>query len=163
MRNEFEKAKAAYGTGAYDDATLEFLFPELKEPQGDKILQTIEDIIRFYGKTQGEWLGGLDMDTLVFHLREAFEAKNNISSPKLTDLELIGQIIGELKANQALHPLYYVRYETLIEYLQNLLRVSHWKPSEEQMNHLELAIDNTNPNSVLARNLQSLYNDLKKL
>lgn len=43
MRNEFEKAKAAYGTGAYDDATLEFLFPELKEPQGDKILQTIDN------------------------------------------------------------------------------------------------------------------------
>ena len=30
-----ETAKAAYGTGAYDDATLEFLFPELKESEDE--------------------------------------------------------------------------------------------------------------------------------
>ena len=37
MDNAFEKARAAYGTGAYDDATLEFIFPELKESEDERI------------------------------------------------------------------------------------------------------------------------------
>lgn len=31
-----EKARAAYGTGAYDDATLEFIFPQIKESEEEK-------------------------------------------------------------------------------------------------------------------------------
>lgn len=42
MDNAFEKARAAYGTGAYDDATLEFLFPQLKESEDERI---VEDLI----------------------------------------------------------------------------------------------------------------------
>ena len=29
----FKKAKSAYGTGAYDDATMEFLFPEFNKKE----------------------------------------------------------------------------------------------------------------------------------
>ena len=45
MDNAFEKARAAYGTGAYDDATLEFIFPELKESEDEKIIKWIASYI----------------------------------------------------------------------------------------------------------------------
>lgn len=38
-----ERARAAYGTGAYDDATLEFLFPQLKESEDEKIRKALID------------------------------------------------------------------------------------------------------------------------
>ena len=41
----FKLAKAAYGTGAYDDATLEFLFPELEESEDEKIRKWIASYI----------------------------------------------------------------------------------------------------------------------
>lgn len=41
MHTIFEKARAAHGTGAYDDATLEFLFPELKESEDERIRKAI--------------------------------------------------------------------------------------------------------------------------
>ena len=41
MDNAFERARAAYGTGAYDDATLEFLFPQLKESEDERIMKAI--------------------------------------------------------------------------------------------------------------------------
>ena len=41
MDNAFEKARAAYGTGAYDDATLEFLFPQLKESEDERIVKDL--------------------------------------------------------------------------------------------------------------------------
>lgn len=41
MDNAFERARAAYGTGAYDDATLEFLFPQLKESRNEQIRKAI--------------------------------------------------------------------------------------------------------------------------
>ena len=41
MDNAFERARAAYGTGAYDDATLEFLFPQLKESRDEQIRKAI--------------------------------------------------------------------------------------------------------------------------
>ena len=39
----FDRAKAAYGTGAYDDVTLEFIFPELKESEDERIRKELED------------------------------------------------------------------------------------------------------------------------
>lgn len=40
----------------------------------NEAMKAIESIIRVYGKTQGEWIAGYDMDTLVVHLRKAFAA-----------------------------------------------------------------------------------------
>lgn len=37
--------------------------------------KVIEDVIRVYGKTQGEWVGGYDVDTLIVNLRRAFNKK----------------------------------------------------------------------------------------
>lgn len=48
MNNEaFERAKSAYGTGAYDDATMEFIFPQLRESEDEKIRKEIIEVLRF--------------------------------------------------------------------------------------------------------------------
>ena len=135
-KNVFEHAKSAYGTGAYDDYTLEQLFPQLKETEDERIRKTlidalktsksvgelkfilpeptrkdciaylekqkeekldsirikckehderreeirvteiIESIVRVYGKTQGEFIAGYDIDTLIHWVREAFDCLN---------------------------------------------------------------------------------------
>lgn len=52
--------------------------------EDERIREAIESTIRVYGKTQGEWIGGYDMDTLVVHLREAFSTleKQKEQKPK---------------------------------------------------------------------------------
>ena len=42
---------------------------------GTNVEKVIEDVIRVYGKTQGEWVGGYDIDTLIVNLRRAFNKK----------------------------------------------------------------------------------------
>lgn len=51
---------------------FEVFAPELAENEDERIRKAIESVIRVYGKTQGEWIAGYDMDTLVVHLRDAF-------------------------------------------------------------------------------------------
>lgn len=41
-----ERAKATYGTGEYDDATLEFLFPQLKKSEEQQKIDNIIDVLR---------------------------------------------------------------------------------------------------------------------
>ena len=48
------------------------LVPDLRESEDERIRKAIEDIIHVYEKTQGEWIAGYDIDTLVVHLRDAF-------------------------------------------------------------------------------------------
>lgn len=68
-----ERLRQLYSdTNAENKAALECLIPELKESEDERIMKAIESIIRVYGKTQGEWIAGYDMDTLVVHLRDAF-------------------------------------------------------------------------------------------
>ena len=62
------------------------LIPELRKSEYERIREVIEVAIRVYGKTQGEWIGGYDMDTLVVHLREAFGAlEKQKENPKSAD------------------------------------------------------------------------------
>ena len=51
MNNAFERARAAYGTGAYDDATLEFLFPQLKESEDERIRKWLVGYFTRIGKS----------------------------------------------------------------------------------------------------------------
>lgn len=41
-----QKAKAAYGSGAYDDTTMEFIFPELRESEDERIRRTL---VEYFG------------------------------------------------------------------------------------------------------------------
>lgn len=44
----FDRAKSAYGTGAYDDLTLEFIFPELRKSEDEKIRKFLIDYFTSY-------------------------------------------------------------------------------------------------------------------
>ena len=46
-REAFERARSVYGTGAYDDATLEFVFPQLKESEDERITRAINNMLPF--------------------------------------------------------------------------------------------------------------------
>jgi len=70
MDNAFEKARAAYGTGAYDDATLEFLFPQLKESEDERIRKHIIDIIRDNAKSKR-----IPCDAEIAYLKKLKEQK----------------------------------------------------------------------------------------
>lgn len=59
-------------SGTEFETALRELIHELRESEDERIRKAIESIIRVYGKTQGEWIAGYDMDTLVIHLRNAF-------------------------------------------------------------------------------------------
>ena len=59
--------------------------------EDERVLQLIEDVIRVYGKTQGEWIGGYDMDSLIFHLRKIKSLRPQPSwKPSKEQLEALG-------------------------------------------------------------------------
>ena len=59
--------------------------------EDERVLQLIEDVIRVYGKTQGEWIGGYDMDSLIFHLRKIKSFRPQPSwKPSKEQLEALG-------------------------------------------------------------------------
>lgn len=62
---------------------------ERKESEDERIREAIESIIRVYGKTQGEWIAGYDMDTLVVHLRDAFAYLERQKEQKPTAEEVL--------------------------------------------------------------------------
>lgn len=62
---------------------------ERKESEDERIREAIESIIRVYGKTQGEWIAGYDMDTLVVHLRDAFAYLERQKEQKPTTEEVL--------------------------------------------------------------------------
>lgn len=71
-REEAIRRIKAWNLDPDDMEVLSAVVPELAESEDERIRKAIESIIRVYGKTQGEWIAGYDMDTLVVHLRNAF-------------------------------------------------------------------------------------------
>ena len=67
----------------------------------NKVMKVIEGAIRVYGKTQGEWIAGYDMDTLVVHLRNAFASLEKLkeASKAIEAVEKIDKYIDEHLAN----------------------------------------------------------------
>ena len=68
MDNAFERARAAYGTGAYDDATLEFLFPQLKESEDERIRKHIIEILNSLPGCY--WYGQKEKDDTIAYLEK---------------------------------------------------------------------------------------------
>ena len=115
-----------------------------KESEDERIRKAIEGTIRVYGKTQGEWLCGYDMDTLVVHLREAFGAlkKQKEQQPaewSEEDKRMIDNIIyclprmatGTIEMLPSLAKQYALCLKSLFP---------SWKPSEQEKGALRTAI-----------------------
>lgn len=47
-KNALAHARQAYGSGAYDDATLEAIFPELRESEDEKIRKELKGAFEVY-------------------------------------------------------------------------------------------------------------------
>ena len=78
MDNAFERARAAYGTGAYDDATLEFLFPQLKESEDERIRKAM--LQHFKNKTKEKWCN-IPVKDIISWLEKQKEHQNNSDAP----------------------------------------------------------------------------------
>ena len=69
-----ERAKAAYGTGAYDDATLEFIFPQLCETEDERIREHIVEILDSLPGCY--WYGQKEKDDSLAWLEKQKEPRN---------------------------------------------------------------------------------------
>lgn len=114
--------------------------------------KVIEDVICVYGKTQGEWVGGYDVDTLIVNLRRAFNKKEQ--KPEEWSEE------DEKWMKLAIQSCEMCGNPVTASWLKSL-RPS-WKPSEEQMYALGAVVKGYEGGGIGER-LKELYEQLKKL
>ena len=133
---------------------MDEVFPELKESEDERIRKAIESIIRMYGKTQGEWITGYDMDTLVVHLRDAFTYLEKQKDSKVVKFDhdreqkpaewseedelMISACIAFIQDEKFKG---YERSYECIDWLKSLRPQPHWKPSEKEIEALSWAIN----------------------
>jgi len=143
MDNAFERARAAYGTGAYDDATLEFLFPQLKESRDEQIRKAM--LQHFKNKTKEKWCN-IPVKDIISCLE-----KQEWSEEDEDKLEQCIRIVSGWEGD----------YDIVKSPYSNFLKSLRpsWKPSKEQMNALQNAVALAAGNKVLA----GLYEQLKQL
>ena len=80
------------------------------------------------------------------------------------DEQILLGVIFELEANKSEAPEYdYKTYDKFIDWLESLKERCTWKPSEEQMNALDSTLQYSQVSHDSYEQLNSLYNDLKKL
>ena len=178
----FDRAKAAYGTGAYDDATLEFLFPELKVSEDERMINGLQGFLSAFGSdyfgTDGwqkfdDWLERqkeqkpADGKELLYVSNKSYnigyrdgkrEAEQKPADWSEADEEMLDAMI-DIVSNSPYEPL--CPREGMFAWLKSL-RPS-WKPSEEQMKALRRASTNEYVSAEQFDILVSLYAQLKKL
>ena len=72
----FDKAKAAYGTGAYDDATLEFLFPDLKVSEDERMVRALISGFENWKSNGNLTFNLIDVDDILAYLERQKEPKS---------------------------------------------------------------------------------------
>lgn len=141
---------------------------EKKESEDERIREAIESIIRVYGKTQGEWIAGYDMDTLVVHLRDAFAYLERQKEQKTAVEEvLIKAGLKPFKDGNQWNSLYepLCPREGMLAWLKSLRPQPKQEWSETDKLHLNNAIlvakKEWGVNSYTARFLESLRDNYK--
>ena len=64
-----ERAKSAYGSGAYDDETMRFIFPELAESEDERVIRTLYHLVEDH-----DWLNGATKDEVLAWLVKCKES-----------------------------------------------------------------------------------------
>lgn len=158
MDNAFEKARAAYGSGAYDDATLEFLFPQLKESEEERIRKTL---VKYFKRFNPEdmWNDEVSLKDIVAYLEKQKEQKPAWSEEDEENFKWFDKFFcaeSIVLGGKDIPQDKYLWFKSL--------RPS-WKPSEEHLGAL-LAVFN-DPNNIGSQTCQlaltDLYEQLKKL
>lgn len=78
-KNEEELQNAVTAENWLKEIKFKYYANPVKQKRSEKekkIFKLIEDVIRVYGKTQGKWIGGVDMDTLVVFLHRLRDNKS---------------------------------------------------------------------------------------
>jgi hypothetical protein len=161
-----ERARAAYGTGAYDDATIEYLFPEVKK-SGDEwirkwLIEMVEEL-RKANPTNAEHNGNCSED--IAYLEKQKEQKPAEWSEE--DSKRYVSIRTTLETSAVLSK---EDYDANVVWLRDLVNAKKysgpkpsWKPSDEQMEALRRASTNEYVSAEQFDILVSLYEQLKKL
>lgn len=92
MNNKaFERAKSAYGTGAYDDATMEFIFPQLRESEDERIRKEIIEVLRFVPSSM--WEQAKTNYERCFSYLEKQKERKHYWKPTETDVALFNKAV----------------------------------------------------------------------
>ena len=170
----FDRAKAAYGTGAYDDATLEFLFPELRESEDERIRKWLLECVE--NLSNGNFIEVSKQDVL-FYLEKQKEQPTNSEIPELSksewteaDEKMLSVITYKISQHQgnderSLFTPDEAEFICEMEDKFKSLRSNHWKPSKEQMYSLGSVVKGAGEvtKGSIAYHLKELYEQLKKL
>ena len=161
LEEAFERAKAAHGTGAYDDATLEFIFPGLLESEDERIRKELVAFfieVRNREGNEGYW-HDLKVANILAYLEK--QKEQNPAEWGDEDKRMIGDLIrachGWAMGTIEILPSVALEYEERLKSLR-----PSWKPSEEQMGALSWMLENARGN-IDFDPLKELYEQLKKL
>ena len=173
--NAFRKAKSAYGTGAYDDATLEFIFPQLAKSEDDKAYDELVHVVNTHCMDE-------DRECLLEYLSkwkeiQRFKSPSAQPQPEWSeeDDKNLKCTISFLQTWYPINDQYGVPRKALnkclswLEHRFKFLRpqknedLPKWKPSKEQIEALECAERWYSDNMGCNAFLYQLLCDLKKL
>lgn len=174
-KNVFCKAKSAYGTGAYDDATIEFLFPQLAKSEDDKVYDELVHVVNTHCMDE-------ERECLLEYLNKWKEIQRFKSPSAQLQPEWSEEDDKNLKCTISFLQTWYPINEqygaprkalnkclSWLEHRFKFLRpqkkedLPKWKPSKEQMKALESCFCEFGEGYPDEDGLRSLYNDLKKL
>ena len=184
----FERARAAYGTGAYDDATIEFLFPELKESEDERCRKAIIEDYKVLGdaslrgakvtlelKNVEEKIAWLEKQKYEYEVFEPVEStleykigfnagKESIQKAEWSeeDSRILYNVIAYVGYAAGQRGVRDDEFKEANSWLKSLRPRPHWKPSEEQMEALKNSAYGTYQNGD-GPALRELYEQLKKL
>lgn len=101
-------------------------------------------------------------------LAEMYRSEQKSAEWSDKDESYLQTVINEMEANKKEAREYErKKYDTIILWLKSLRPQPHWKPSEEQIKAIDLAIrfvtDDFDEHPTLSETLRGLYNDLKNL
>lgn len=134
---------------------IEYIFPELKESEDEKIRKTLIEYFNAYPK---DYYGELKKSHILAWLEKQGGQKPAWSALDERNLE---GIIDEIEASKNFAPESdLVTYDRYLSWLKLLRTKNTWKPSEEQINTLFKYAEQNNKDGNI---LTSLYQDLKKL
>ena len=155
-------AKEALESGSYDRETIEYIFPELRESEDEKMRK---EIIQFLLLPHPQFVGNRNYEKWIDWLEKQGEQKSAWSEEDEENRKNILYILNQLKGTAIYKE--DKTAENCIDWLKSLkdrvLPQNTWKPSKEQMNGLKEAIEFLGCTKTRRNQLQSLYEQLKKL
>ena len=133
---------------------IDEVFPELKESEDERIRK---EILEYFGQFDDGEIRGVVITDWIHWLEKQKEQKPAEWSEE------------DERNKDAIIDAITVQYspgirDNLTNWLKSLRPQPHWKPSEEQMKHLERCFSHGHTQQLPNQHvLESLYNDLKKL